>query len=128
MESILTSLHLDWTAFLWHSANFVLLAAALWWLFFRPLTRLIEERKSRIEESLAHAEETNRHAARIEAEREALIASAHREAVEIRRHAHEQVDRYVRRSRARANADANRIREQATKRHGSTPIESDRDA
>jgi F-type H+-transporting ATPase subunit b len=124
MESILANLHLDLTAFLWHSVNFVLLTVALWWLLFRPLTRLIEDRKAHIEESLLRAEEIDRRAAAAEAEREALIASAHREAAEIRRRAQDQVQRYVTRSRAEATADADRIREQATVRYGSS-IESD---
>jgi F-type H+-transporting ATPase subunit b len=125
VESIVTNLHLDLTAFIWHSVTFVVLIAALWWLLFRPLTRLIDERKAHIEASLLRAEEIDRQAATIEAEREALIASAHREAGEIRRRAQDQMDRYVTRARAGANADAERIRQQATVRHGSASIESD---
>jgi F0F1-type ATP synthase membrane subunit b/b' len=125
MESILTSLHLDLTAFVWHSVNFLVLTGALWWLFFRPLARLIEDRKARIHESLARAEEIDRQAAGAEAERQELIAGAHREAAEIRRRAHEQVDRYVTRSRVMAGADADRIRERAAARHGLAATESD---
>jgi F-type H+-transporting ATPase subunit b len=127
MESILTSLHLDLTAFIWHSVNFVVLVAALWWLLFRPLTRLIEARKAQIRESLVRAEEIDRNTAAAAAEREALIASAHREAAEIRSRAQDQVDHYLARSRARANADADRIRERATVGQGSASIESDAD-
>jgi F0F1-type ATP synthase membrane subunit b/b' len=49
MESIVTNLHLDLTAFIWYSINFVVLTAALWWLLFRPLMRLMTnvERASR---------------------------------------------------------------------------------
>jgi F-type H+-transporting ATPase subunit b len=125
MESILTSLHLDLTAFIWHSVNFVVLAVALWWLLFRPVTRLIEARKAQIRESLVRAEEIERQAAAAAAERETLIASAHREAAEIRRRAQEQADRYLARSRARADADADRSRERATVGQGSASIEPD---
>ena len=125
MESIVTNLHLDLTAFIWHSINFVVLTAALWWLLFRPLMRLIDGRRLRIQESLMRAEEIDRQAAAIEAEREAVIQSAHREAAEIRRRAQDQVHRYITRSRARATADADRIREQATLRHGSASVDSD---
>jgi F0F1-type ATP synthase membrane subunit b/b' len=124
MEPILTNLHLDLTAFVWHSVNFVLLTAALWWLLFRPLTRLIEDRKAHIDESLVRAAEVERRATAAEAERQALIAGAHREASEIRQRAHEQVQRYVTRSRASASADADRIRQRATVRHGSAETES----
>jgi F-type H+-transporting ATPase subunit b len=125
MESIVTNLHLDLTAFIWHSINFVVLTAALWWLLFRPLMRLIDERRLRIQESLMRAEEIDREAAAMQAEREAVIQSAHREAAEIRRRAQDQVHRYITRSRARATADADRIREQATLRHGSVSVDSD---
>jgi F-type H+-transporting ATPase subunit b len=106
METIVTNLHLDLTAFIWHSVTFIVLTVALWWLLFRPLTRVIEERKAHIEASLLRAEEIDHQAAATEAERDALIASAHREAGEIRRRAQDQVDRYLTRSRASANADA----------------------
>jgi F0F1-type ATP synthase membrane subunit b/b' len=118
VESILTSLHLDVTALAWHSANFAVLVAILWFLFFRPFGRVIAQRQQRIQESLARADETARLDVVAESKRDALIAEAHAEAAEIRRRAHDQVTRFVRRSRARANADANRIREQATERHG----------
>jgi F0F1-type ATP synthase membrane subunit b/b' len=127
MESILTSLHLDLTAFIWHSVNFVVLVAALWWLLFRPLTRIIEARKAHIRESLVRAEEIDRQAAAAAAEREALIASAYREAAEIRRRAQDQVDRYLARSRERTNADAKRSRERATVGQGSASIEANAD-
>jgi F-type H+-transporting ATPase subunit b len=87
METILTDLHLDPTAFVWRSVNFVLLTAALWWLLFPPLARLIEDRKAHIDESLVRAAEIERRAAAAEAERQALIAGAHREASEIRQRA-----------------------------------------
>jgi F-type H+-transporting ATPase subunit b len=124
VESIVTNLHLDLTAFIWHSVTFVVLVVALWWLLFRPLTRLVDERKAHIAASLLRAEEIDRQAATTEAERAALIASAHREAREIRRRAQDQMDRYVVRARAEANADAERIRQQATLRQGSASIES----
>jgi preprotein translocase subunit YajC len=117
MESILANLHLDITALTWHSVNFLVLLGILWFLFFRPFGRVMAQRQQRIHESLARADEIARLDAVAQAEREALIAEAHSEAAEIRRRAHDQVQRFVVRSRARANADADRIREQAAERH-----------
>ena len=116
MQDILTTLHLDLTALLWHSANFLVLVAILWLVFFRPFARVIEQRQRRIHESLARAEEIDRLDSVAEAQAQAVIAEAHTEAAEIRRRAHDQVQRYVLRSRAQANADANRIRERAAER------------
>ncbi len=121
MENILANLHLDVTALLWHSANFLVLVAILWLLFFRPFARVVEQRQRRVHESLARADEIDRLDSVAQAERQALIAEAHKEAAEIRRRAHEEAQRYVRRSRTRANADANRIRERAVERHAARP-------
>ncbi len=121
MEEILTNLHLDFTALLWHSANFLVLVAILWFLFFRPFARVIQQRQRRIHESLTRADEIQRLDSVAEAERQALIAEAHKEAAAIRRRAHEEAQRYVRRSRTQANADANRIRERAAERHAARP-------
>jgi F0F1-type ATP synthase membrane subunit b/b' len=119
MENILSNLHLDFTAFAWHSANFLALVGILWLLFFRPFARVIEQRQQRIQHSLARADEIDRLDSIADAERAALIAEARREASEIRRRAHEEVQHYVLRSRTGANADADRIREQAQARHAS---------
>jgi F0F1-type ATP synthase membrane subunit b/b' len=126
MESILATLHLDVTALAWHSANFLVLVGILWFLFFRPFGRVIAQRQQRIHESLARADEIARLDGVAEAERQALIAEAHAEAAAIRSRAHDQVTRFVRRSRALASADANRIREQAAERHAQpeTPLPS----
>ena|SRR5690349_865642 len=121
MQDILTNLHLDLTALLWHSANFLALVAILWFLFFRPFARVIEQRQRRIHESLARADEIDRLDSLADAERQALIVAANKDAAEIRRRAHEEAQRYVRRSRSRANADANRIRERAAERHAARP-------
>ena len=121
MENILATLHLDLTALLWHSANFLVLVAILWLLFFRPFGRVIDQRQRRIHESLARADEIDRLDSVAAAERQALIATAKRDAAEIRRRAHEESQRYVRHSRTRANADANLIRERAAERHAARP-------
>jgi F-type H+-transporting ATPase subunit b len=117
VESILANLHLDVTAFIWHSVNFLVLVGILWFLFFRPFGRVIAQRQQRIHDSLARADEIARLDSVAEAKRQAVIAEAYAEAAEIRRRAHDQARRFVLHSRARANADANRIREQAAERH-----------
>jgi F0F1-type ATP synthase membrane subunit b/b' len=121
MEDILTNLHLDLTALLWHSANFLLVVAILWLLVFRPFARVVEQRQRRIHESLARADEIDRLDGIAEAKRKAVIAAANKEATEIRRRAHEESDRYTRSARVRANAEVTRIRERATQRHSARP-------
>src|ERR1041385_1253357 len=112
MENIMATLHLDITALLWHSANFLLLVAILWLLVSRPFARVIEQRQRRIHESLIRAAEIDRLDS---------AAEANKDAAEIRRRAHEESQRYLRRTRSRANADANRMRERAAERHAARP-------
>jgi F0F1-type ATP synthase membrane subunit b/b' len=121
MENIMATLHLDFTALLWHSANFLVLLAILSLLVFRPFARVIEQRQRRIHESLIRADEIARLDSAAVAERHALIAAANKDAAEIRRRAHEESQRYLRRTRSRANAEANRIRERAAERHAARP-------
>jgi hypothetical protein len=73
-----------------------------------------DKRRARIQESLMRAEEIRPLPSR---------PSAHREATE--RRAQDQVHRHITRSRAKATADADRIRKQATLRHGSRSVDSD---
>jgi F-type H+-transporting ATPase subunit b len=123
MESIFAYLDLNLVGLLWHSANFLILLAALWWLFFRPITRLLEERERRVRQSLRQAEEIEQQAVAAEAARAELIAAAHAEARDIRARAEGQAERLLLRTRAQAREDADRILERsattATPGHGS---------
>jgi F0F1-type ATP synthase membrane subunit b/b' len=113
MESIFAHLDLNVVGLLWHSANFLLLLAALWWLFFRPITRLLDAREQRVRESLIRAEDIDKQAVVAEAERSALLAAAHAEARAIRARAEGQADRLLIRSRAMAREEAQRVAERA---------------
>jgi len=55
-----------WVTFLFEAANFLLLAAVLGWLFFRPVRDALERRRSELESEQRAATE-----ARAEAERAA---------------------------------------------------------
>jgi F-type H+-transporting ATPase subunit b len=113
MESIFAHLDLNVVGLLWHSANFLVLLAALWWLFFQPITRVLDERARRVRESLVRAEEIQYQAAAAEAERSELLAAAHAEAREIRARAEEQAKRLLARARVEAREEADRIRGRA---------------
>ena len=113
MESIVAHLGLNAVELLWHSLNFGLVLLGLWWLFFRPITRLLEERERRVHQSLRQAEELDRLAEQAEAERRELLSRAHREAAAIRARADEQARMFLARARAGAREEANRILERA---------------
>ena len=102
METIFANLNLNVVGLLWHSVNFLVLLGALWLLFFRPITRVLDERQRRVQESLMQAAEVEQLAVAAEAERAEIIAAAHAEARGIRARAEKQADGLV--VRARANA------------------------
>jgi F-type H+-transporting ATPase subunit b len=109
MQSIFAYLDLNLVGLVWHSANFLVLLAALWWLFFRPITRLLEERERRVRHSLQQAEKIEQQAAAAETARAELIAAAHAEARAIRARAEGQAEHLLARTRSQAREEADRI-------------------
>ena len=113
MEAILGTLGLNLVGFLWHSFNFIVLLVLLWLVLFKPVTRLLDERATRVRESLEHAEQVRRQTEQAEADRQALLAEMRRESEAIRLRADEQAKRTIAESQARAQAEADKILAQA---------------
>ena len=97
--------------FLFEAANFLVLAAVLGWLFFRPVQDALEKRRAELEaerrlaaEKLAEAE---RRLTEIEAQRHQFTASLD----SLRVHAQEQAEREAERIIAGARAETQRERE-----------------
>ena len=63
--------------------NFALLLVVLWVLAFKPVARMLDDRRSRIETGLRDAEQARRDRATAESDRVAALAEARREANEI---------------------------------------------
>jgi F-type H+-transporting ATPase subunit b len=100
MDTIFASFNINVVGLLWHSVNFLVLLGALWLLFFRPITRVLDERQRRVRESLIQAEEVKQLAVTAEAQRAEIIAAAHAEARDIRARAERQADGLLVRARA----------------------------
>ena len=113
MESIFAYLDLNVVGLVWHSLNFGLLLIVLWWLFFRPVTRLLEARERRVRDSQARAEESDRLTAEAEAKRRDLLANAHRDAATIRARGDEQGRALLARARTQAREEAELILQRA---------------
>lgn len=75
------SINLFWV--LVSAINFLVLLAILWTFAFRPLARMLDDRKSAIEQGLKDAEQAREDRDRAGAERAAALAEARREASEI---------------------------------------------
>ena len=65
------------------AANFVLFLAIIWTFAFKPVSKMLADRKDRIEQGLADAEQARSDRENAEAERIATLAEARREAGEI---------------------------------------------
>jgi len=65
------------------AANFILFFVIIWTFAFKPVTGMLNDRRSRIEQGLKDADQARRDRENAEAERSATIAEARREANEI---------------------------------------------
>jgi F0F1-type ATP synthase membrane subunit b/b' len=105
-----------WVTFLFEAANFLLLAAVLGWLFFRPVRDALERRRSELEgEQRAAAD------ARAEAERALQDARARRSELEdsleelrrrVQREAENERERFIEAARAQAQRERETLKEE----------------
>jgi F-type H+-transporting ATPase subunit b len=65
------------------AANFLLFLAITWTFAFKPVSRMLDDRKARIEQGLKDAEQARKDRENAEAERVATLAEARRESNEI---------------------------------------------
>ena len=65
------------------AANFVVFIALIWTFAFKPVSKMLADRKARIEEGLKDAEQARRDRENAETERVAAIQEARRESQEI---------------------------------------------
>jgi len=102
----------SWATFAFEAANFLLLAALLGWLFFRPVRAAIERRRSQIE-----GEQRTAAAAREQAEHERAQALAQRREQESQLDAlRERLSRELEAEKERTLADARAEMQQERKR------------
>ena len=106
----------SWVTFLFEAANFLLLAALLGWLFFRPVREVLERRRSELEsEQRASAD------ARAEAERALQDARARRSELEesleelrqrVQREAETERERLMEAARAQTQRERETLKEE----------------
>jgi F-type H+-transporting ATPase subunit b len=96
------------------SLNFIFFAVLLYWLFGAPLTRMLRERRARVEQGLADAEQARKDRESAEAERLAAVQEARREANEIITRAQKVAQDSRDADIAATKAELERLRERAT--------------
>lgn len=95
------------------SANFVVFLALIWTFAFKPISKILADRKARIEEGLKDAEQARRDRESAEAERVAALQEARREANEILARAQKVAQETRDADIAATKADLEKMRERA---------------
>ncbi len=103
--------------------NFVILAVLLRALLYRPILKMFEERRQKIEQGLEDARLAEEARANAEAERDRILEEARAEAQKLRAEASSQAEQAVAKIKADAEAEADRIKAQAL---SGTSLERDR--
>lgn len=95
-------------------ANFVVFLAILWKFALTPISKMLSDRKARIEEGLKDAEQARRDRESAEADRLAALQEARREANEILARAQKLAEESRERDLAAAREEVERVRARAT--------------
>jgi F-type H+-transporting ATPase subunit b len=96
------------------ATNFVVFLAIIWTFAFKPISRMLSERKERIEEGLRDAEQARKDREAAEAERLAALQEARREANDILTRAQKVADESRQRDLTATREEVDRIRTRAT--------------
>ncbi len=95
------------------AANFLLFLAIIWTFAFKPVSKMLADRKDRIEQGLKDAEQARRDRESAEAERVAALTEARREANEILSRAQKVAQETRDADIAATKAELERLRERA---------------
>ncbi len=82
MAELFSKLGIDWKLLLSQGVNFIILLTALTFLTYRPLGRLLAERRRKIELGLKGAEEAERRLKQIDEEKAKVLTAAQKSALE----------------------------------------------
>ena len=83
MQELVSQLGLDWKLLLSQGVNFLILLTVLTFLVYKPLSRLMEERRKKIEFGLAGAEEAEKRLKEIDKVKEEKLAQADKNALKV---------------------------------------------
>lgn len=119
-------LNLDWNI-LWNVVNILVLFLLLKIFLFKPVTKIMEERRKAIADSIQEAEAQKLAAAELQRQYEARLTDARLEADGIVKSAKEQASREAEKILRQARADAGAMLEDARKQTGAEREKAMRD-
>lgn len=98
----IAALGVNWKMFISQGVNFLLLVLLLKWLLYKPVLKLLNERRQKISESMELAEKTKKEAAELEEKNRVAIEEAKR-----------QVKDYLEEAKTQAKEEAKKIQNDA---------------
>ncbi len=110
---ILNSIGINPVFLLGQIVNFVVLALLLRALLYGPITKMLDERRAKIEQGLEDARAAEVARTNAEAERQSILEAAHAEAQKLRAEANQQAEQAAVKIRADAQAEAVKIKADA---------------
>jgi F-type H+-transporting ATPase subunit b len=121
VEKIATTFGVDWPHLTAQIVSFAIVCAALYWLAYRPVLRMLELRRVQIATGLANTEKINAALANIESQRQGIMAEAQAQSGKLLADAREIAKRLQEQEAQRSIATAEQImakaREAAEQEH-----------
>lgn len=111
--AILDSLGINITAVVWHTVNFLILLFVLQRYLYRPVLRMLDERSTRIRDSLAQADQVRAETARLAEESRGILDAARRDGQQLLAQANRNAEQILAESRRQARAESAQIAERA---------------
>lgn len=87
MEGIIEAFAIDWRLLLVQAVNFAVLLLILWHFLYRPLMRMLDERRAKIEAGVRDAEKAEHELKKIQSQRAGILTSATHEGETLVEHA-----------------------------------------
>lgn len=109
VEQIARTFGVTWPHLIAQILSFSIVCALLYWLAYRPILEMLEQRRLQISDGLANAEQVRAELAKTEAMRHEVLAQAHAEAKGIVRDARAAATRIEAQTVQQANATAQDI-------------------
>lgn len=109
----LGALGINASALLFQVINFLLLLIILRWAVYKPLLKVLRQRRELAEEALANADAARQAKGEAEAQRRQALQEAEREATLLVTRARQQADAVVAAAREQGKADAERLQREA---------------
>jgi F-type H+-transporting ATPase subunit b len=76
IEEVALTFGVDWPHLMAQTISFAIVCVVLYWLAYKPILRILDARRQQIASGLANAEQIKRELARIEVERQGVLARA----------------------------------------------------